>query len=96
SNGNSNVNVLQIPLKTFVEKDGTFVNYKGKHQFFKKATIIVSEALTLTEAADLFVGKNLRVEHSSTATFTDVHQRLDQVTIENRKKNEFVYRRGSL
>ena len=89
-------NIVQIPLKTFVEKDGTFVNFKGMAQSFKKATIVVSEALTLVEAAQLLSGGQLKVEHSAAGAFVDLHQRSDQVTLEHRKKNEFVYRRGSL
>lgn len=88
-------NVWLIPTKTFVEKDGTFINHAGLEQKFKKATTIVSEALTLTEAALLMVGKNLAIPTVG-ATFMPNNQREDQVTLEARKKNEFVFRRGSL
>jgi NADH-quinone oxidoreductase subunit G len=88
-------NVWLIPTKTFVEKDGTFINHAGLEQKFKKATTIVSEALTLTEAALLMVGKNLAIPTVG-ATFMPNNQRDDQVTLEARKKNEFVFRRGSL
>lgn len=49
----------QIPMKTFVEKSGTFVNYSGKEQKFKRGTTIVSQALNLQEASLLMTGKEL-------------------------------------
>ncbi len=88
-------NVWMIPMKTFVEKDGTFINHAGLEQKFKKATTIVSEALTLTEAALLLAGKNLQIPMMS-SEFMPTNQRADQVTLELRKKNEFVFKRGSL
>lgn len=87
--------VTLIPLKTFVEKDGTFINQKGLEQKFKKATTVVSEALTLTEAALLFGGKSLTIP-TTTEVFVETNRRSDLVMQETRKKNEFVYRRGSL
>lgn len=88
-------NVYQIPLKTFVEKDGTFINYAGLEQRFKKATVIVSEALTLTEAALLMSGKNLEIP-ITTPEFVESNRPTYRVMQETRKKNEFVYKRGSL
>jgi NADH-quinone oxidoreductase subunit G len=87
--------VWLIPTKTFVEKDGTFINHTGLEQKFKKVTTIVSEALTLTEAALLLSGKNLVIP-SATHAFASSSQRPDQVVQESRKKNEFVFKRGSL
>ncbi|MNL52869.1 hypothetical protein D3C87_1760770 [compost metagenome] len=87
-------NVTLIPLKTFVEKDGTFINHAGLEQKFKKATTVVSEALTLTEAALLMSGKNLVIP--GTNEFVATNTRADQVALEARKKNEFVFKRGSL
>lgn len=84
-----------IPLKTYVEKEGTFINYAGLEQKFKKVTTIVSEALTLTEAALLLSGKNLALQQT-VETFVEANRRPDIVTLEHRKKNEFVFRRGSL
>jgi NADH-quinone oxidoreductase subunit G len=87
-------NVWIIPMKTFVEKDGTFVNFSGLEQKIKKVTNVVSEALTLTEATLLMAGKNLAMPMA--APFLPNNQRPDQVELEHRKKNEFVFRRGSL
>ncbi len=88
-------NVYQIPLKTFVEKDGTFINQAGLEQRFKKATVIVSEALTLTEAALLMSGKNLTIP-ATTPEFVESNRPTYRVMQETRKKNEFVFKRGSL
>lgn len=87
--------VTLIPLKTFVEKDGTFINHNGLEQKFKRATTVVSEALTLTEAALLMGGKPLSIPNTN-EVFVDTNRRQDLVMQETRKKNEFVYRRGSL
>lgn len=83
-----------IPTKTFVEKDGTFINHAGLEQRFKKVTTVNSEALTLVEAALLLAGRDLSL--MTPPAFAPNNQRPDQVTQETRKKNEFVYRRGSL
>jgi NADH-quinone oxidoreductase subunit G len=90
-------NVWLVPMKSYLEKDGSFINQQGLEQKFKKATTIVSEALTLSEASYLLSGKNIPVmKVAAVDTFIDVAQRADQVTLEHRKKNEFVYKRGSL
>lgn len=87
-------NVWLIPMKSFVEKDGTFVNHAGLEQRFKKVTTVVSDALTLTEASLLLAGKELAIP--AVPSFMPTNQRADQVTLEARKKNEFVFKRGSL
>lgn len=89
-------NVSLIPLKTFVEKDGSFINHDGREQKFKKATTIVSEALTLSEVASLLAGKDLAIPAASSVAFVESTRRQDQVMFENRKKNEFIFKRGSL
>jgi NADH-quinone oxidoreductase subunit G len=83
-----------IPTKTFVEKNGTYTNYKGIDQKVKKVTTIVSEALTLSEAASLMAGEEVTVEFVN--PFWEVNKRADTVTYESRKKNEFNYKRGPL
>lgn len=55
---------LQVPLKSFVEKSGTFVNAKGMAQKINKGPVIVSQALTLIELSVLMSGEPLQVEHS--------------------------------
>lgn len=90
-------NAWLLPMKSYLEKDGTFINYQGLEQKFKKATTIVSEALTLSEASYLLMGQNIPVAKVAPVdTFIETNRRPDQVTIEHRKKNEFVYKRGTL
>ena len=87
--------VWLIPAKTFVEKSGTFTNHQGLEQKFKKATTVIADALTLTEAALLIGGKNLNMS-TNPEVLVDQNRRSDQVMLEHRKKNEFVFKRGSL
>ncbi|MCE3008990.1 MAG: 2Fe-2S iron-sulfur cluster-binding protein [Proteobacteria bacterium] len=84
-----------LPMKSYVEKDGTFINYAGLERKFKKVTTVVSEALTLAEGVQLVVGQNLMVKPETNA-FIETARRQDQVMLEHRKKNEFVFKRGSL
>lgn len=97
-NSNSLKTVTLIPMKSYIEKPGTFVNFKGLAQKFKKATVVVSEALTGSELAKLFVGESLNIEVTKEADLLKAvsNTRADQVTLDHRKKNEFVFNRGSL
>lgn len=90
--------VTLIPLKSYIEKDGTFVNYQGRAQQFKKATIVVSEALTGVEVAQLLAGQNLQIQTVNEKNLLTAvsNTRKDQVTLDHRKKNEFVFNRGRL
>lgn len=88
-------NVWQIPMKSYLEKDGTFVNFKGLAQKIKKVTSIVNEALSLTDASQLLTGQNLMIRAEPSA-FVETQKPADRVTVETRKKNEFVFRRGAL
>ncbi|MEK6627358.1 MAG: NADH dehydrogenase subunit, partial [Bdellovibrionota bacterium] len=89
-----------VPVKSYIEKAGTFVNYNGLAQKFKKVTTVVSEALTGTEIAQIFAGENLKIEtgnHTANEVLTAVsNTRKDQVTMDRLKKNEFVFSRGRL
>ncbi len=87
--------VWTVPMKSYVEKDGTFVNFAGIAQSFKKTTNVVSEALTLSEASDLLAGKQLSIKPEYNV-MVEGGRPEDRVTVENRKKNEFVFRRGTL
>lgn len=51
--------VTLLPLKTYIEKDGTYVNYKGDRQVVHKGLTIVPHALSLSEFATLFSGQDL-------------------------------------
>ncbi len=85
----------QIPIKSFIEKEGTFTNHDGLEQKFKRATTNVPGALTLTELSLLLAGKSLTIPATANI-MVDASRRSDQVLIENRKKNEFIFKRGSL
>lgn len=84
-----------IPMKSYLEKDGTFVNHAGLSQKFKKVTTIVSESLTLTEAVELMAGHQLMVK-PDTNVLVAAARRNDQVMMEHKKQNEFVFKRGPL
>ncbi len=91
-------NIIQIPLKTFVEKAGTFINAKGLAQKIKVVTTVVSEALTLDQVAQLFVSQDAPAlaPPASSDLFVPADRPADAVRLEHRKKNEFVHRRGPL
>ncbi len=89
------VGALIVPMKSYVEKDGSFINYSGLEQKFKKVTTVVSESLTLAEAGLLLCGQPLMLRPDSNL-FVDSNRQADRVTKEAGKKNEFVFRRGTL
>ena len=90
-------NVTLIPLKTYVEKDGTFINHEGIEQKFKRATTVVAEALTLDQAVTLMAGQEIKIRiPGAVETFVESDRRTDEVMLEHRKKNEFVFKRGTL
>ncbi len=73
----------QIPMKTFIEKDGTYINFNDIAQQTKRGTTIVPGALTLEEAANLMSGEEL-----------DMHMR--PIPPQNLKTNFFTQKPGSL
>ena len=88
-------NVMMIPLKTFVEKSGSFTNFAGKIQTFKKVTTVVSDALNVVEVAQLLAGEELRIPHVPAENlFIAENLVSDQVRLEHRKKNEFLFNKG--
>ena len=56
--------VVQIPMKSFFEKNGTFVNYQGIEQKTRKGFDLVPQALTLTTFAELIAGQNPSLEET--------------------------------
>lgn len=93
--GSNEINM--IPMKTYIEKSGTFVNFQGKAQKFDKVTTIVSEALSGVDVAQLLEGSEVSITTvPDKKLFLDDHKRADQVMLEHRKKNEFVFNRGRL
>lgn len=91
-------NVWVIPTKTFVEKSGSFINYNGLVQSIKRITTIVSEALTLDQVATLLAGGEVTTEETRflERPMALQNQRIDQVIADNHKKNEFVFKRGTV
>lgn len=87
--------LIVVPVKSYVEKSGSFVNHQGLEQKFDKVTTVISEALTLSEAAQLLAGQDLEI-NTAVELMVDLDRRSDQVTLEHRKKNEFVFKRGTL
>lgn len=74
-----------IPLKTYVEKGGTFVNYAGIRQTVKKGLTVVANSLSLSEVADLFAGREVQSDTTR-----------DQMVGQGRVHNEFTLTRGAL
>lgn len=72
-----------IPLKTFLEKNGTFTNYSGLEQKFQRVTTLVAGALSLVEAINLMSGEAL-----------DMH--LMPVPPKYMKTNFMIQKRGQL
>ncbi|MBC7458938.1 MAG: (2Fe-2S)-binding protein [Bdellovibrionaceae bacterium] len=84
-----------IPLKTFVEKSGSFTNHAGKVQAFKKATTIISDALNVNEVAQLLAGHEIQIQFIPAENlFIAENLKSDQVRLEHRKKNEFLFNKG--
>lgn len=84
-----------IPMKTFVEKSGSFTNHAGLVQKFNKVTTIMSEALNLQEFAILVAGQEIQIPVVPVENlFIAENTRIDQVRLEHRKKNEFVFNKG--
>ncbi len=85
-------NTVVIPLKTYIEKTGSFTNHAGLVQSFKKVTTIVSEALNINEVAQLLAGQDLKISAlDEKQLFVAENRPLTQVRLEHRKKNEFVF-----
>lgn len=93
-------NLLVIPMKSFTEKSGTFINHQGLAQRFKAVTTVVHEALTLDQAMALMLGDESallpQVGLKTVSTLVETQRPQDRVMLETRKKNEFTYQRGKL
>jgi NADH-quinone oxidoreductase subunit G len=73
---------LVLPMKSFVEKAGTFVNYDGKAQEFEAVTEVNEEALDLMILSSLLKGEEVAA-----------HQAVDKNLL---KRNYFVSERGQI
>jgi NADH-quinone oxidoreductase subunit G len=68
-----------LPVKTFVEKSGTFINYEGREQKFSRIEIFVEQALTLSDVAAVLQGEFINLEPANSV---------------QRVHNEFIHERG--
>jgi len=88
-----------VPLKSFVEKSGTFINQQGIAQSFKPVATLLSESLTLDQAVGLVVGMESAILPQvgvAGSVLVETERPADRVMLEVRKKNEFVFHRGRL
>lgn len=73
---------IQIPMRTHVEKHGTYLNHAGVAQTTAAVLSIVPTALTLGEFADVISGRDVKREAT--------------INIGKRAQNEFTTHRGTL
>ena len=76
--------VTLIPLKTYVEKDGTYVNYKGIRQVANKGVAILPNALSIIEVVEALTGEPVLSEIAA-----------NMIGV-GRIHNEFTLSRGNL
>lgn len=77
-------NVTQIPMKSFFEKTGTFINHAGLEQKIRKAIDVVPKALSLVAFAEIINGHNPVLDEASVEH------------IPKRVQNEYASIRGEL
>jgi NADH-quinone oxidoreductase subunit G len=75
--------LLQIPMRTHIEKNGTYVNYAGVAQTVKPVVVVVPKAMTLTEVADVLSGRDVKREETP-------------ANLGRRVQNEATLERGAL
>jgi len=51
----------QVPIKSFVEKSGTFINQAGLSQQINRGPLFVSQALSVVDVATLLSGQPLKI-----------------------------------
>ena len=51
----------QVPIKSFIEKSGAFINQAGLSQQINKGPLFVSQALSVADAATLLSGQPLKI-----------------------------------
>lgn len=86
-----------VPMKSFVEKSGSFTNHQGLIQSFKAVTTLKHEHLTLDQAIGWLCGSaQALVATSELPVAVETNRPADRVMLETRKKNEFVFNRGRL
>ncbi len=81
---NLSAETLQIPLKSFMEKSGSFINFNGVEQKFSPVTTIVESAVSAEEFVAVLSGQSLAAV-----------QKLYANPIE-RVENQFIHQRGEM
>lgn len=76
-----------IPGRSYLEKQGSFVNYQGLRQYFDPVTVVLPQSLSLDHFVGLLKG---RVDW----VVPEVKKPINRVLNETRKHNEFVHERG--
>lgn len=90
-------NFYLVPMKSFTEKSGTFVNHNGLAQKFKAVTTLLHQTFTLDQGVSLvFSGAQGLVPQTTSEVFVETARPKDRVMLETRKKNEFTFNRGRL
>lgn len=74
----------QIPVKSYLEKSGTFINYQGKEQKVSQVLSLVPDAVDLIEVVTVLKGEALKPKSFNPWSATD------------RVVNQFVYSAGDL
>lgn len=77
----------QIPLKTFAEKSGTFVNHAGLAQEFNAVTTVVETAVSVDEFVAVLNGQSLEKVQQSY---------LDTLSVVESVANQFIHQRGEM
>lgn len=85
--------LLEVPMKSFVEKNGSFLNFEGRKRQVQKVTDVVKGAFDGFDLSGLLVGKG--VEHFAADRPQKSVELPDHVTKERRVKNEFVFKKGA-
>ena len=74
--------IMQIPMKSFFEKNGSFVNFSGLEQKIRRGIDIVPNALSLQSFSDILKGQNPQHE--------------EQTPLSKMIHNEYTAHRGEL
>jgi NADH-quinone oxidoreductase subunit G len=82
--------VIQVPMKTYVEKSGTFVNHTGLRQTVRRSVTIVASALNLDQATAALAGRDIKSDALA------ITGRAAIAPVGNRVENEFTRQRGVL
>jgi NADH-quinone oxidoreductase subunit G len=80
--------IALLPVKSYIEKAGTFVNYAGRRQQVEKVTTIVPGALSLSEVVQAMKGEVVVSAEADSAGL------LPNTVGEGRVHNEFTLTRG--